>query len=245
MLEWSDSFATNIEMVDTQHKKLFDLINNLAESYEQHDSREAMINEALAQLVAYADKHFNEEEALMLESKLDNRHVHIHQMEHKSFMYDTEKMSEHLLDDNLQELTEKLVSFITSWLTYHILGTDQVMAAQIIAIQRGASPEQAYELRHTVTYDAAVTRLMLNSVLELWRSSAQHCHKLEEKLAILNKQVKVNSFLDSVKLAGTAAINSPQQFITDEHGKRLQAVIPIEEYLKLTKNLADLGSLSE
>lgn len=244
MLEWSDSFATNIEMVDTQHKKLFDLINNLAQSYEQNDSREAMVNEALTQLVDYANKHFNEEEALMLENELDNRHVHIHQMEHKSFMYDTEKMSQHLLDDNLQELAEKLVSFITSWLTYHILGTDQVMAAQIIAIQRGASPEHAYELRHTVTYDAAVTRLMLNSVLELWRSSAQHCHKLEEKLTVLNKQAEVNGFLDAVKESGAAAINLHPQFITDEQGKRLQAVIPVEEYLKLTKNLANLASLS-
>ncbi|MDD5271778.1 MAG: hemerythrin family protein [Methylovulum sp.] len=188
MLTWSDSFATKIDIVDLQHKKLFELLNKLSVSFGQNkEPGENLVGDILQELVAYADKHFIDEELLMLHSKLDPRHINIHRMEHKSFMYDAQSMWEHFgTEEDVQEIAEKLVRFITSWLTFHILGIDQTMAAQILAIQHGASPEQAYEARHTIKYDAAVTRLMLDSVLDLWHLSLERCHKLETKLAALN-----------------------------------------------------------
>jgi hemerythrin-like metal-binding protein len=186
MIDWSEDFATQIEMVDTQHKKLFELLNYLSESYNKNGPSEKLVDDALKRLVAYADKHFVEEEELMVLSKVDPRHVKVHRMEHKSFMYDvTNMLSYSSTHEDLLALIEKLVCFITSWLTYHILATDRIMAAQIDAIQHGASPEKAYELSNTIKYNAAVTRLMLNSVLDLWRASAERCCKLEEKLAAL------------------------------------------------------------
>lgn len=187
MLLWSDTFATHIELVDAQHQKLFELLNSLSDSFKQGEPSEVVVNGILQELVAYADQHFVDEELLMAHSKLDPRHLNIHRMEHKSFIYDTKNMWEHLCtEDDLIVVSEKLIRFVTSWLTFHILGTDQIMAAQLFAIHRGATPEQAYEARHTIKYDAAVTRLMLDSVLDLWQMSVERCHKLEEKLAALN-----------------------------------------------------------
>ncbi|MFZ2727601.1 MAG: bacteriohemerythrin [Methylococcaceae bacterium] len=190
MLAWSERFATHIELVDTQHKRLFDLLNLLADSFQKDGPSDALVDDALQQLVAYADKHFSEEEELMNAHKLDARHVSLHKMEHHSFMYDVERLWTHLTtEEELMDVTEKLVSFITSWLTYHILGMDQIMAAQIFAVEEGMTPEQAYDNRHTVHYDAVVTRMMLNSVLELWHNSMTRCHKLEDKVAILQEQL--------------------------------------------------------
>jgi len=191
MINWSEHFATNIEMVDTQHKKLFDLINKLTESYNKGGSSDNLVDDALKQLVAYSDKHFLEEEELMLHNKVDQRHVKVHRMEHKSFMYDVHNMLTHSShQEDLFEMIEKLVRFITSWLTYHILSTDRIMAAQIAAIQDGTSPEKAYELRNTIKYDATVSQLMLNSVFDLWQHSDERCHKLEEQLAALSDRKK-------------------------------------------------------
>lgn len=189
MIAWSDCFATNIEIVDSQHKKLFELLDNLAESYNKNGPNEMSIDEVLRLLVAYADKHFVDEELLMLHSKIDTRHYNIHRMEHKSFMYDVDNMWTHLSsEEELLELTEKLVCFITSWLTYHILGTDRVMATQIFAIQQGYTPEKAYEHYKTIQYDPVIARLMLDAVLNLWRASAERCLKLDEKLSALTKE---------------------------------------------------------
>jgi len=188
MIAWSECFATHIEIVDNQHKRLFELLNKLSDSYNKNGPCENSVDEILKSLIAYADEHFIEEELLMLHSKLDERHISIHRMEHKSFIYDVNNMWTHLSsEEDLLSLTENLVCFITSWLTYHILGTDRVMVAQLLSIQHGASPKQAYELRNNFKYDAAVTRLMLDSVLDLWRISAERCYKLEKKLAHLRQ----------------------------------------------------------
>ncbi len=186
MLAWSDSFATKIEMVDLQHQKLFELLGRLSDNFNQSDPSETLVNDTLQELLAYADKHFVDEELLMLHSKLDARHINIHRMEHKSFIYDAQSMYEHLCTtDDLIVVSEKLVRFITSWLTFHILGIDHSMAAQMTAIKKGATPEQAYEARRTLKYDADVTHLMLDSILDLWHMSLDRCHKLEQKLAVL------------------------------------------------------------
>lgn len=190
MLAWSERFATQIELVDTQHKKLFDLLNTLSNSFQKDGPSEVLVDDALHQLVIYADKHFTEEEELMRDHHLDVRHVNLHRMEHHSFMYDVERLWTHLsTEEELMEVTEKLVSFITSWLTYHILGMDQIMAAQVFAIGEGMTPEQAHDARHTIQYDAVVTRMMLNSVLDLWHNSMARCHKLEDKVTLLQERL--------------------------------------------------------
>jgi len=186
MLTWSDCFCTHIEIVDEQHKKLFELLEELSESFQQGGPNQALIEQALKELLDYANKHFVEEELLMLHSKLDARHVNLHRMEHKSFIYDITSMSEHLFtEEDLVETSERLVRFITSWLTFHILGIDQIMASQIFAIQRGASPEQAYENLVNKKYDYNTMHLIMDSVLDLWHMSLERCHKLETKLAAL------------------------------------------------------------
>ena len=86
MINQSGYLATQIEVVDTQHKKLFDLINDLTESYKRNGLSEKLVDDALKRLVAYADKHFHEEEELMLLNKVDPRHVKVHHMEHNSFI---------------------------------------------------------------------------------------------------------------------------------------------------------------
>lgn len=184
MLTWSDHFSVKIESVDTQHKKLFELLNRLPENVTEGVCRQAPIDAILTELMAYAGQHFVDEELLMQHHHLDPRHVNVHRMEHKSFIYDIQNMQEHLYsEEEVEDIAEKLVRFITSWLIYHILGIDRIMAAQIFAIHHGATPEQAYEARHAVNYDAATTHLMLDSVLDLWHLSMDRCHKLEAKLA--------------------------------------------------------------
>jgi hemerythrin-like metal-binding protein len=182
MFVWSKKFETNIESVDIQHKMLFELLSQLAERFKQGDPDETIVENVLKQLFVYAEKHFTEEEELMEQHHLDARHLSLHRMEHKSFIYDVNSMWEHL--NMHEEISDKLVGFIMSWLTYHILGMDMAMAAQIRAIQNGMSPAQAHNTYRIARHDVATTRLLLDAVLDLWRESMVRCHKLEEKLRI-------------------------------------------------------------
>ena len=124
----------------------------------------------------------------MKNHNLDSHYIAIHHMEHNSFIYDLSRLQLHIsADEDEVQTAEKLVRFITSWLVYHILGVDQLMAAQIRDIEEGMTPEQAYEANQTISRDVGTTQLILNAVLDLWRGTAEHCRVLEEKLCSLNQ----------------------------------------------------------
>lgn len=188
-MTWLNNFYTYIDVVDEQHKKLFELLQILCNGFENKEINDELLNKAFNDMNSYAQKHFVDEELLMAHHKLDERHIRIHRMEHNSFMYDTEQLGVQLsskknLDHiTLEALLEKTISFITAWLTYHILGMDQMMAGQIRAIEQGAKPEMAYNAFRHIEYDAETTRIILNAVLRLWQISTERCHELEKKLA--------------------------------------------------------------
>jgi hemerythrin len=188
MLTWSERFETKIELVDTQHQRLCALLNKLADSFEQGCTNEAMVEYTLKELLDYANLHFTDEEAMMQAHHIDERHFNVHHMEHHSFFYDLSRLQLHdSVDEDEIQTAEKLVRFITSWLVYHILGVDKVMAAQISAIEHGMSPAQAYEKFQTIPRDTQTMQLILDAVLDLWRGTTEHCRLLEKKLANKNK----------------------------------------------------------
>lgn len=189
MLVWSDHFETKIELVDTQHQRLCSLLNKLGDSFAVGTPSEEVVAQALQELLDYANQHFSDEEALMQSHHIDARHFTLHRMEHNSFIYDLSRLQLHSnVDEDEVQTAERLVRFITSWLVYHILGIDKLMAAQIFAIEQGMTPEAAYLANKTANRDAATTQLILDAVLELWRSSAEHSRVLEAKLQRQSQQ---------------------------------------------------------
>lgn len=193
MLVWSERFETKIEIVDKQHKRLCDLLNMLADKFTVGIPSEAEVEQTLKELLDYANLHFADEEKMMESYKMDPHYLAIHRMEHHSFIYDLSRLQLHINpDENETQTAQRLVRFITSWLVYHILGVDQNMAAQMRAIDQGMSPEAAYQSCKDMKRDAATTQLILNSVLDLWRDTAEHSRILEEKLLNLTQSTGNN-----------------------------------------------------
>jgi hemerythrin len=184
MFEWSEKFETQIEIVDTQHKKLVSLLDKLCQALNTRTLTEELLNDVLQQLVQYAAQHFADEEQLMLETKVSEKHTILHKMEHHSFIYDIDRMRNYFSPDiDIFEIAEKLVQFIAAWLTYHILGIDKIMADQIKDIKLGMNPDTAYNLHRKGEYDIATTRLLFDAVLKMWKQSNDHSLRVEQQLA--------------------------------------------------------------
>jgi hypothetical protein len=47
---------------------------------------------------------------------------------------------------------------------------------------------EAYEVAQKVKQDHEGTQLMLDSVLELWRSATERCHALEKELSLFKER---------------------------------------------------------
>lgn len=141
---WGEEFYTGIAMVDEQHHALVDLFNRLSDSLtEKSGSNEVAIRFAFSQLMDYAQHHFSVEEALMRHKSLDSRHVSLHVRLHDEFAEQVRAMWG--ARAALANPAEVFLAFLTSWLCLHVLGVDQSLARQIVLIDHGETPEQAFE----------------------------------------------------------------------------------------------------
>lgn len=182
LLPWSKRFESGIPLVDLQHKGLFDLLNQLGARFADGGTPdEAEVTRTLGELAGYAARHFSDEEEMMQREGIDPGFFALHQMEHRSFSFDLERMQLHgSVDEDAPQTAQRLVRFITSWLIYHILGTDQSMAAQLREIAGGMPAGEAYMVHKALRRDAATMQSILDAVLDLWRNAAEHCRRLED-----------------------------------------------------------------
>lgn len=185
MFNWSENFETHIELIDTQHKKLVSILNDLCVAVNDHEINSETLENILKQLLDYTDYHFADEEQLMTEAGISEKHALVHKMEHRSFIYDVKRMGNYFLSSDIEVVKngEKLVEFITAWLTYHILGIDKVLVAQINDIKQGMDAEKAYQKNLKGEYNKATMHLLLDAVLKMWKHSNEHCQQLEQQLA--------------------------------------------------------------
>jgi hemerythrin len=100
------------------------------------------------------------------------------------------------LDLDNSESSQVLIKFLTYWLIYHILGSDQNMGRQILAITTGTSPLQAYveEEKELVN----TTEPLLNAINGLFNIVSVRNHELldlnqslEHKVEERTKQLAV------------------------------------------------------
>lgn len=125
MLVWKDSYATGVEIVDTQHKHMFDIGNKIYKllkddfCVDKYDK----VTEILEELKQYTRYHFETEEQYMLDTQ--NKGYFIQKVEHDKFLV---KLDGFELGD-LEEVTDKdiedLLTFIFEWVLEHILKKDK------------------------------------------------------------------------------------------------------------------------
>ncbi len=143
--QWDQHFVTGLAEVDKQHRRLVDLINQFGSLVVDDELNSRDIDAVLGQLADYADHHFHMEENFMTALKVDERHLAEHIQAHRGFLQEVKSMYAGMSPEN-SEVAKNLLEFLTQWLAYHILGSDQNMARQVRAIRSGVSPDQAYNI---------------------------------------------------------------------------------------------------
>lgn len=172
MFRWSERYETGLELVDRQHKRLVDILNELYATIEADRLDETALDAHLQALVDYAHEHFSDEEALMAREHISEEHLRIHRMEHRSFIHDVERLRAlRASTTDIDDLGQRTATFVTTWLAMHILGIDQCMTRQLRDIRRGADPADAFERHEDYSYDRRTTRALVASLLELWRDA--------------------------------------------------------------------------
>ncbi|MBN2279993.1 MAG: hemerythrin family protein [Candidatus Marinimicrobia bacterium] len=120
-VQWDESYSVGVREMDKQHQRLFEIINEYADALEQNHAPETLM-ELLNQLKDFTHWHFNEEEKYFRVFRYVDADVHI--MTHaklidRIFEYIEKIKSGETIAD------QEIVTFLNSWLTYHIKGTDK------------------------------------------------------------------------------------------------------------------------
>lgn len=163
--QWDSCFVTGLETVDEQHRELVKLINRFGDLLKQPDgATQDEVDRVFKELANYSKFHFEEEEAMMRSLNLDARHIKNHGEEHAGFLQDVTRMHASTANGD-HEAASRLLTYLTNWLAYHILGTDQTMALLVSAVEQGKSQQDAFLASEKGRDPATATLLRAMTVL--------------------------------------------------------------------------------
>lgn len=129
LLSFSDQYYTGIDMIDRQHRRLFEILLDLNELnrdeflYDKYDA----IVDVIEELKDYVVKHFQDEEHYMTQIQYEG--LALQKTLHQSFIDKMEEINLEDIDENQQQYLDELIDFLANWLIHHIMKIDQKIPA--------------------------------------------------------------------------------------------------------------------
>ncbi len=206
---WNESFDTGLTEIDVQHKKLVELLNQLA-SHLAYQLKSPTMDEIFNELAAYAVHHFDSEEAIWRQYYIDDDWCIDHHKAHATFIVDVLAIKADRDAANHNETMEKIVSILANWLAFHIIESDICMAKVVLAMQHGSNLAEAKK-QVNENFDAAI-KTLIQSVLRMHRNLSG---KTLELISEINERQKVELKL---RLASNALDSTMESIvITDSN----------------------------
>lgn len=194
---WSSTFATGIEVIDAQHQTLVDLLNKLAR-HMASGADQLTIYAVFDALTDYALHHFQTEESIWRQHLGPDAVTLAHEASHHDFVTEVVRMRELTRSSDDGETVDRVLSFLTRWLAFHILEDDARMSIIVLALQQGQSLAQAKESA-TRKMDSAA-HVLINAVLTMYDSLSSRTldllrelsqrRRMEEKLRLASNIIE-------------------------------------------------------
>ena len=121
LFTWNDSYKVNVKLFDSQHKQLFDLINQLHDSMMVGKGKEVM-GDVLKSLLTYTKTHFSEEERQLKIQQYPDYERQV--KEHEIFVQQIADLQKKHAAGNAA-ITLTTLNFLRDWLQKHINGEDK------------------------------------------------------------------------------------------------------------------------
>ncbi|MDR3585207.1 MAG: hemerythrin family protein [Desulfosporosinus sp.] len=127
MLVWKPEYSIGVQLIDEQHKYLFEIIDSVFELSKcdfrvgKYD-RIALIIQDLCQ---YAKFHFVTEEEYMI--RINYKGYSSHKADHNDFTEYINKINLEKVEEDPQKYITDILSFLLNWLLDHILMKDKLI----------------------------------------------------------------------------------------------------------------------
>ena len=126
-MRWNESLVTGDEIVDAQHRELFDLVNDL-NAATLLDFGDESTTAALNRILTYVTTHFATEEALMLRTDYPNSECH--RSIHRDFAAAAQDLVRQQARGEGMTIGQ-LAAFMEEWLETHIAEEDLLLIRHV------------------------------------------------------------------------------------------------------------------
>ncbi len=131
MYEMKDEYLTGINLIDTEHRRLFEIAEETYQLSRQDfiPDKYDQINNLLGELRDYTIMHFEHEEEYM--EKIGYKRIFTQKIQHEEFrnklieLMDSEKLEGSQEEQN--KMVDEMLGFLTDWLINHILNNDKLI----------------------------------------------------------------------------------------------------------------------
>lgn len=121
-IQWKDEYVLGIKVIDDQHQKFIEIIDNLNKTLHAMKPKEA-IKETIEELDKYSKYHIKTEENYFKKFNYKGSKKHIE--EHEKFLAYIKDLKQQAMGQNDYELAFKLLDYLGDWLIVHEQGIDR------------------------------------------------------------------------------------------------------------------------
>jgi hemerythrin len=121
LFPWSEIYSVRIGIVDTQHKNLVNILNELHQAMLGAQGKDK-VGQVLLNLIKYSQVHFAMEEKLMQSHGYTD--FPAHKAEHDQLASTVLEFQRKFLSNEVG-LTVEMMDFLKDWLSKHILDSDK------------------------------------------------------------------------------------------------------------------------
>lgn len=125
-VQWNDNLASGSSEIDTQHKELFQRINNLLALFEKGSAGREDVSRIVQYLTDYVALHFGNEEKYMATYSYSS--MTAHKAQHEQFVKNFMKLKDRMLLEGITPgLAEETKELCVDWLINHIKYSDRAL----------------------------------------------------------------------------------------------------------------------
>jgi hemerythrin len=132
MLKWKDEYSIGVELLDAQHKHLFEIGNEAFEllTDEMRVDKYDRIVQVLKDLKQYTIYHFKCEEDFM--QSISYKKLFSQKVDHDEFIKKINGVNLEHIDEDQNEYLKELLAFIFDWILDHILTKDMLIKDTLV-----------------------------------------------------------------------------------------------------------------
>ena len=145
---WDSKLDTGIDVIDAQHKRIVEYINDLEIAKMKLDKK--MVNDIIEQLIDYTQSHFGFEEEMLEEAGY--KFLKPHKKVHELFIRRVTDFT--LRSARGEDIVVELHSMLSKWLLNHIANEDRDYADAVKVMLGGGNKTAAAAVLGSVSRDS-------------------------------------------------------------------------------------------